>query len=170
MTTRCVAQEEKWWAVRGLGELDLAIHRLASDRLTTEEQTFAGIEAELLLHHAAETTLRFTHAHAEPDPCPPVRPPGSSSTRIRTTPPSTVWRSALDSGRIARAAPIPSAELPETLRAGEQWQALERAMLRLVEEGVNIDSGAQRVGKSTPRPRSRRWPLPTTSPTAYPSA
>jgi hypothetical protein len=70
--------------------------------------------------------------------------------------------------RARGAAPVRGA--PRNASAREQSQALERVMLRLVEEGVNIDSGAQRVGKSTSQPRSRRWPPPTTSPTAYPSA
>jgi hypothetical protein len=41
--------------------------------LPTPEQTYQAIEAEVLLHHSAETLLRFVHAHAEPDPCPWLR-------------------------------------------------------------------------------------------------
>jgi hypothetical protein len=34
---------------------------------------FAAVEAEILLHHAAETLLRFVHAHAVDSPCPWMR-------------------------------------------------------------------------------------------------
>lgn len=59
--------------------------RLASVELTFEhakaggqdsptvEQSFVAVEAEVLLHHAAETLLRFVHAHAEEDLCPWLR-------------------------------------------------------------------------------------------------
>jgi hypothetical protein len=39
----------------------------------TARQIFVAIEAETLLHHAAETLLRHVQAHAEPDPCPWLR-------------------------------------------------------------------------------------------------
>jgi hypothetical protein len=56
-----------------LGALNIAIQRPAPDVTPSAEQTFAAIESQLLLHHAAETTLRFAYAHAEPDPCPWLR-------------------------------------------------------------------------------------------------
>lgn len=37
------------------------------------QQTFAAIEAQVLLHHAAESLLRLVHAHAVDDPCPWLR-------------------------------------------------------------------------------------------------
>lgn len=42
-------------------------------RLPTPEQSFTAVELEVLLHHSAETLLRFVHGHAEPSPCPWVR-------------------------------------------------------------------------------------------------
>jgi hypothetical protein len=39
----------------------------------TAEQTFIAVEAEVLLHHAAETLLRFVHAHDPTEPCPWLR-------------------------------------------------------------------------------------------------
>lgn len=39
----------------------------------TPEQSFVAIESEVLLHHSAETLLRFIHAHAEENRCPWVR-------------------------------------------------------------------------------------------------
>ncbi|MGH2879256.1 MAG: hypothetical protein ACRDK4_06605 [Solirubrobacteraceae bacterium] len=44
-----------------------------SKELPTPEQSYTAIEAETLLHHSAETLLRFVYAHAEPDPCPWLR-------------------------------------------------------------------------------------------------
>lgn len=44
-----------------------------SKELPTPEQAYTAIEAEMLLHHSAETLLRFVYAHAEPDPWPWLR-------------------------------------------------------------------------------------------------
>jgi hypothetical protein len=45
----------------------------SASEVPTLEQRFTAVEAELLLHHSAETLMRFVHAHAEPSPCPWVR-------------------------------------------------------------------------------------------------
>lgn len=42
----------------------------------TPEQSFIAIETEILLHHSAETLLRFVHAHSDITPCPWVRMAG----------------------------------------------------------------------------------------------
>jgi hypothetical protein len=40
----------------------------------TPTQSFVAVELEVLLHHTAETLLRFVHAHAKPDEtCPSIR-------------------------------------------------------------------------------------------------
>lgn len=57
-----------------LGNVDFAVELPTDDEPSpTAEQTFVAIEGEMLLHHAAETLLRFVHAHAEPSPCPWLR-------------------------------------------------------------------------------------------------
>jgi hypothetical protein len=46
----------------------------SSESFPTPRQSFVAVELEVLLHHAAETLLRFVHAHANPDePCPSIR-------------------------------------------------------------------------------------------------
>jgi hypothetical protein len=52
-----------------------------SDDCPTPEQSFTAIEAEVLLHHVAETLLRLVHAHSEPDPCPWLRMSRLTSAR-----------------------------------------------------------------------------------------
>jgi hypothetical protein len=57
-----------------LGSVELTIEVDAnSTTYPTPEQSYTAIDAELLLHHSAETLLRFVYAHAEHDPCPWLR-------------------------------------------------------------------------------------------------
>ncbi len=57
-----------------LGPVRLSIARQQEPAAaTTPEQTFAAIDAEVLLHHSAETLLRLVHAHSQADPCPWLR-------------------------------------------------------------------------------------------------
>jgi hypothetical protein len=57
-----------------LGPVRLDVTPPTTDRYPTPEQSYTAVEAEVLLHHVAETLLRFVHAHADPDePCPWIR-------------------------------------------------------------------------------------------------
>jgi hypothetical protein len=65
-----------------LGPLRFDIKAPETDAYPTPEQSFAAIEAEVLLHHVAETLLRFVHAHEDPnEPCPWLRMSGLTSAR-----------------------------------------------------------------------------------------
>lgn len=64
------------------GPLRFDVAAPATDRYPTPEQSFIAIEAEALLHHVAETLLRFLHAHADADePCPWIRMAALTSAR-----------------------------------------------------------------------------------------
>ena len=54
-----------------LGPLHVDFHAPGDDEgYPSREQSFTAIESEVLLHHAAETLMRFLHAHVESDSCP----------------------------------------------------------------------------------------------------
>lgn len=56
-----------------LGPVTLTEDYGDDEPVPTADQSFVAVEAEVLLHHAAETLLRFIHAHADEDPCPWLR-------------------------------------------------------------------------------------------------
>lgn len=65
-----------------LGAIQIEIAAPATDAYPTPEQSFIAVESEVLLHHVAETLLRFVHAHADPDePCPWLRMSALTSAR-----------------------------------------------------------------------------------------
>ncbi len=65
-----------------LGPLEISIKAPETDDYPTPEQSYTAIEAEVLIHHVAETLLRFVHAHEDPEePCPWLRMSGLTSAR-----------------------------------------------------------------------------------------
>lgn len=66
-----------------LGPIQFDVTVPATDAYPTPEQSFTAIEAEVLLHHAAETLLRFVHAHTDSDePCPWLRMSALTNARV----------------------------------------------------------------------------------------
>jgi hypothetical protein len=69
-------------ATLSFGPVRLEVAAPETDGYPTPEQAFTAIEAEVLLHHTAETLLRFVHAHADPDEsCPWLRMSALTSAR-----------------------------------------------------------------------------------------
>jgi hypothetical protein len=56
-----------------IGPVTIESHAPTVTENPSPGQTFVAVESEILLHHAAETLLRFIYAHAEPSPCPWIR-------------------------------------------------------------------------------------------------
>lgn len=57
-----------------LDGVELTVSHRDTGDVPTPEQSFTAIEAEVLLHHIAETLLRFVHGHADEEaPCPWLR-------------------------------------------------------------------------------------------------
>lgn len=83
-----------------LGPLHFDLSQSWNDTYPTPEQSFAAIEGEVLLHHAAETVLRFVHAHADPrEQCPWLRMSATAPRSFRSWVRTKVARA--EEGRLA---------------------------------------------------------------------
>lgn len=65
-----------------ISNVSVQVDVAGSDEYPSAEQSFTAVEAEVLLHHVAETLLRLVHAHSEPDPCPWLRMSRLTSARV----------------------------------------------------------------------------------------
>ncbi|MGO9955479.1 MAG: hypothetical protein ACLP50_05775 [Solirubrobacteraceae bacterium] len=119
-----------------------------SGRHPTPAQAFVAVEAEILLHHSAETLLRLIHAHAEPNPCPWLR-----MSAVKGAGPFKRWVKTLlareDLPELTRQAFGASENHPEESEHEAGWirlfarHFLDSAPYNAAKHGMSLSGGAE---------------------------